>query len=96
MLCAVVDLCCVRVVVVRVERTVLLEQRGLRVARDLQPRFGLLPIMLVSFDGPHMENAECFSEWPTSPYLAELVEWNSLEPVEWLPLPELVEPELPF
>ena len=90
------DLCCVRVAVVKVERAHLVEPLATRTLMDLQPLFGFLPILLVSFDASDLLDAQGFSGFPTAPYLAELVEWNAAEPVEWGPLPELVEPELPF
>lgn len=96
MQCVVMDLCCVRVAVVKVDRWRLVEPIATRTLMDLQPRFGILPILLVSFDHPDLLDAEGFSGFPTTPYLAELVEWNAAESVKWEPLPDLVEPELPF
>ncbi len=90
------DLCCVRVAVVKVDRARLIEPAATRTLNDLQPRFGVLPILLVAFDDPDLTDAEGFSHFPTAPYVAELVEWNALEPVEWVLLPEIVEAELPF
>ncbi|WP_305821352.1 hypothetical protein [Massilia brevitalea] len=96
MLCTVVDLCCVRVAVVRVSFEKLAEPTATREVRALQPRFGVLPIMLVAFEDFALLDAEAFAEFPVSGCLADLVDWNSMEPVEWGPLPELVEEELPF
>lgn len=96
MLCTVVDLCCVRVAVVKVEPAKLLGPTATREVRSLQPRFGLLPIMLVAFHDPTLLDARAFAEFPVSDYLADLIDWNSMEPVEWGPLPELVEEDLPF
>lgn len=96
MQCVVMDLCCVRVAVVKVDRARLIEPLATRTLRELQPRFGILPILLVSFEGADLQDATGFSEFPTEPYVVDLVEWNSMEPVEWAPLPELVEPDLPF
>jgi len=90
------DLCCVRVAVVKVDHARLLEPFATRTVRDLQPRFGILPILLVSFSDAGLLDARGFSEFPTGPYLTELIEWNEAEPVVWSPLPELIEPELPF
>ena len=90
------DLCCVRVAVVKVDRARLDDPIATRTLRELQPRFGILPILLVSFKSVKLDDAAGFSEFPTAPYVADLVEWNSMEPVEWEPLPELVEPDLPF
>lgn len=96
MLCAVVDLCCVRVAVVKVALGVLAEPLARREVRALQPRFGVLPIMLVAFKDFALLDAQAFAEFPVSDYLADLVDWNSMEPVEWEALPELAEEELPF
>lgn len=96
MLCTVVDLCCVRVAVVKVEPEKLLEPAATLEVRALQPRFGVLPIMLVAFRDPALLDAQAFAEFPASAYLADLIEWNSMEPVEWGPLPDLVEEDLPF
>lgn len=96
MQCVVMDLCCVRVAVVKVDRARLAEPLATRTLRELQPRFGILPILLVSFDSLDLQDAAGFSEFPTAPYVADLVEWNSMELIEWAPLPELVEPDLPF
>jgi 8-oxo-dGTP pyrophosphatase MutT (NUDIX family) len=96
MKCVIMDLCCVRVAVVKVDRARLVEPLATRTLRDLQPRFGVLPILLVAFSDTDLVDLHGFSEFPTAPYLDELVEWNDVEPVEWVPLPELVEPELPF
>lgn len=90
------DLCCVRIAVVKVDRVRLIEPLATRTLRELQPRFGILPILLVSFDRTDLQDAAGFSEFPTTPYVTDLVEWNSMEPVGWESLPELVEPELPF
>jgi hypothetical protein len=52
--------------------------------------------MLVAFDAHNLSDIQAFSEFPTSAYLADLVEWHRLEPVEWKQLPPLRVPELPF
>ncbi len=96
MLCTVVDLCCVRVAVVKVALEMLAEPWAMREARALQPRFGVLPIMLVAFEDFALLDAQAFAEFPVSGYLADLIYWNSMEPVNWEPLPELEEEELPF
>jgi hypothetical protein len=81
---------------VRVATTVPAEPHAIRLIRELQPRFGVVPILLVSFECPELSDLQGYSEFPTGPYLADLADWNSMEPVEWGPLPELVEEELPF
>jgi hypothetical protein len=96
MLCAVVDLCCVRVAVVKVAPAALVEPLATRTIRELQPRFGVLPILMIAFADAELSDVQGFSEFPTAPYLADLVEWHGMEPVEWEPLPELAEEELPF
>jgi len=96
MQCAVIDLCCVRIAVVRVPPLMLVDPLATRTIRDLQPRFGVVPILLVSFDQVDLGDIQGFSEFPTAPYLIDLVEWNSMEPIEWHPLPPLIEEELPF
>lgn len=96
MLCTVVDLCCVRVAAVKVALEVLAEPLATREVRALQPRFGVLPIMLVAFEDFALLDAQAFAEFPVFGYLADLVDWNSMEPVEWKALPELAEEELPF
>lgn len=96
MQCAVMDLCCVRVAVVRVARDRLIEPFATSALNELQPRFEVLPILLVSFSAPDLVDVRGFSHFPTAPYVEELVEWNSLESVEWVPVPDLVEQELPF
>lgn len=96
MRCVVMDLCCVRVAVVKIDRACLVNPRATRTLRELQPRFGILPILLVSFERLDLQDAAGYSEFPTTPYMTDLAEWNSMEPVEWEPLPELVEPDLPF
>ncbi|HBI70688.1 MAG TPA: hypothetical protein DDZ22_17290 [Massilia sp.] len=96
MLCTVVDLCCVRVAVVRVPLEKLIDPVATREVRALQPRFGVLPIMLVAFEDFALLDAQAFAEFPVSGYLADLIDWNSMEPVEWGSLPELAEEELPF
>lgn len=96
MLCTVVDLCCVRVAVVKVALEKLAKPWATRELRALQPRFGVLPIMLIAFEDSALLNAQAFAEFPVSGYLSDLVDWNSMEPVEWGPLPELAEEELPF
>lgn len=90
------DLCCVRIAVVRVARPSLEEPLAGRTIRELQRRFGVVPILLVAFEGPDLGDVRGYSEFPTAAYLAELVEWNGMEPIEWAPLPELAEEELPF
>jgi hypothetical protein len=96
MLHAIIDLCCVRIAVVKVERLALVEPESTKTIRKLQPHFGLVPIMLVAFDAHNLSDIQAFSEFPTSAYLADLVEWHRLEPVEWKQLPPLRVPELPF
>lgn len=96
MLCAVVDLCCVRVAVVKISPEKLDEPMATREVRALQPRFGVVPIMLLASEDPALLDARAFAEFPVSGYLADLIDWNSMEPVEWGPLPDLVEEELPF
>lgn len=96
MQCAVIDLCCVRVAVVRVARDRLIEPFATRALNELQPRFGVLPILLVSFSAPSLMDVRGFSYFPTAPYVEELVEWNSFEAVEWVSVPDLVEQKLPF
>lgn len=92
----VIDLCCVRVAVVRVAPAVLVEPHSTRMLRELQPRFGIVPILLVSFECPELSDLRGYSEFPTAAYLIDLAEWHSMEPLEWAPLPELIEEELPF
>lgn len=96
MQCLVIDLCCVRVAVVRVTPAVLAEPCSTRTIREIQPRFGVVPILLVSFECSHLSDLQGYSEFPASAYLADLVDWHSMEPLEWAPLPELAEEELPF
>lgn len=96
MQCAVIDLCCVRVAVVKVAPAALVVPLATQTLRDLQPRFGVLPILLVAFSSSDLSDAQGFSEFPTAPYLADLVEWNGMEPVEWGALPVAAEEELPF
>ena len=93
---AVLDLCCVRVAVVRVERAHLIEPAATKKLCELQRRFGILPILLVAFSDPALKDVQGFSHFPTAPYVEELVQWNLLEPVAWAPLPPLLEPEGPF
>ena len=96
MQCVVVDLCCVRVAVVKVAPATLAEPQATRMIRTLQPRFGCVPILLVSFECPELTDLQGYSEFPASAYLVDLAEWHSMEPLEWAALPELAEEELPF
>ena len=96
MQCLVMDLCCVRVAVVKVAPKLLVEPQSIRVIRELQPRFGVVPILLVAFDEPDLDDVRGYSDFPTAGYLADLVEWNSMEPLEWTALPAPLEEELPF
>lgn len=90
------DLCCVRIAVVRVNRLPPCKRTGVALIRELQPRFGVVPIMLVMATTDDLADVQSFSEFATEPYLSDLVEWNEFEPVEWKPLPVYIEPELPF
>lgn len=96
MQCAVMDLCCVRVAVVKASSRWPTEIAATNILNGLQPRFGHLPILLVSFDEPDLSDIRGYSGFPTDPYLADMVEWHSLEPINWQPLPKIVEPALPF
>ena len=90
------DLCCVRIAVVRIDRLPPCKRTGVALIRELQPRFGGTPIMLVAATDDGLTDVMCFSEFAIEPYLSELVEWNGLEPIEWESLPIFVEPDLPF
>lgn len=96
MRCVVIDLCCVRIAVVQVAPASLVEPLSTRTIRELQPRFGVVPLLLVSFDESDMSDVRGFSEFPAADYVADLLDWHGMEPIEWGPLPELAEDELPF
>lgn len=96
MRCVVIDLCCVRVAVVQVAPALLAEPLSIKTIRELQPRFGVVPLLLVSFDDPGMSDIQGYSEFPTAEYVADLLDWHGMEPIEWGPLPVVVEDELPF
>lgn len=96
MRCVVIDLCCVRIAVVQVAPALLAEPQSTRTIRELQPRFGVVPLLLVSFDAPDMSDVRGYSEFPAADYVADLLDWHGIEPIEWETLPEPVEEELPF
>lgn len=96
MRCVVMDLCCVRVAVVKANCHWTTEATATRILNGLQARFGHLPILLVSFNEHDLSDLQGYSGFPTGPYLADMLEWHSLEPIQWQPLPELVEAALPF
>jgi len=43
-----------------------------------------------------MSDVRGYSEFPAADYLADLLDWHSMEPIEWGPLPVPAEEELPF
>lgn len=96
MQCVVIDLCCVRIAVIRVAPALLVEPQSTRTIRELQPRFGVVPLLLASFEDPDMSDVRGYSEFPAADYLADLLDWHSMEPIEWGPLPVPAEEELPF
>lgn len=93
MLCAITDLCCVRVAVVQVNKDDIDVVRAQKLIRSLQRRFGGLPIMLVHKPTFDWSGVQGYSDFPTPLYLAELI---ASDDAEWGPLPPEPEDELPF
>jgi hypothetical protein len=90
---AIVDLCCVRIAVVLVDRDDIEPTTAPKLIRKLQPRFGGLPILLVYKPDTSWDGARAYSDFPTDSYFAALI---LNDDTEWGPLPPEPEEELPF
>lgn len=82
-----------RVAVVLVERRQLARDHSDRLIAELQLQFQY-PVMLVAADHGEWVNAKAIAQFDATPHLFDLLSLR--DEIEWLDLPEAVEPELPF
>lgn len=82
-----------RVAVVLVERRQMAREQSDRLIAELQLRFQY-PVMLVAAEQGEWINAKAVAQFDSALHLFDLIAQRA--EIEWLDLPEAVEPDLPF
>jgi hypothetical protein len=82
-----------RIAVVLVERRQLARDQSVKLIAELQLRFQY-PVMLVAAEQGEWINAKTAAQFDSTAHLFDLIAQHA--EIEWLELPEAVEPDLPF